>query len=44
VTNPRDFNNQVMPVYGAEFGGAMTDEQLNNLAIFLEASKGPGGG
>jgi menaquinol-cytochrome c reductase cytochrome b/c subunit len=36
VANPRQFGNQVMPVYGE----SLTEEQLNQIAAFLEASKG----
>lgn len=36
VANPRQFGNQVMPVYG----NTLTDEQLDQIAAFLEASKG----
>jgi len=43
VANPRQFGNTLMPVYGRDAGGALTDEQLDQIAIFLEASKGPGG-
>jgi menaquinol-cytochrome c reductase cytochrome b/c subunit len=39
VANPRQFGNQVMPVYGE----TLTDEQLDQIAAFLEASKGSGG-
>ena len=37
VSNPRDFGNNVMPVYGEQF----SDEQLHAIAVFLDASKGP---
>ena len=40
VANPRQFGNQVMPVYGE----TLTDQQLDQIAAFLEASKGSGGG
>jgi menaquinol-cytochrome c reductase cytochrome b/c subunit len=40
VANPRQFGNQVMPVYGE----TLTDQQLDQIAAFLEASKGPSGG
>ena len=40
VANPRQFGNQVMPVYGE----TLTDEQLDQIAAFLEASKGASGG
>jgi menaquinol-cytochrome c reductase cytochrome b/c subunit len=36
VANPREFGNQVMPVYGDN----LNDEQLRQVAEFLEASKG----
>jgi menaquinol-cytochrome c reductase cytochrome b/c subunit len=36
VGNPREFGNQVMPVYGEN----LNDEQLRQVAEFLEASKG----
>jgi menaquinol-cytochrome c reductase cytochrome b/c subunit len=36
VENPRQFGNQVMPVYGE----SLTEEQLDQIAAFLEASKG----
>ena len=39
ISNPREFGNNVMPVY-ASFG----EKTLNDLAVFLAASKGPGGG
>jgi quinol---cytochrome c reductase cytochrome c subunit, bacillus type len=38
VANPRRFGNSVMPVYGE----TLTDEQLDQIAAFLEASKGGG--
>jgi len=36
VANPREFGNQVMPVYGE----TLNDEQLRQVAEFLAASKG----
>jgi mono/diheme cytochrome c family protein len=36
VSNPRAFGNNVMPVYGQ----TLTDQQLTQIAAFLEASKG----
>ena len=36
VANPRQFGNQVMPVYGE----TLSDQQLDAIAAFLEASKG----
>ena len=44
VANPRQFGNTNMPIYGEEFGGSLNDEQLNAIGVFLEASKGEGGG
>ena len=38
VSNPRQFGNQVMPVYG----NTLSDEQLDQIAAFLAASKGGG--
>jgi menaquinol-cytochrome c reductase cytochrome b/c subunit len=38
VSNPRAFGNSVMPVYGQ----TLSDEQLDQVAAFLEASKGGG--
>jgi quinol---cytochrome c reductase cytochrome c subunit, bacillus type len=40
VSNPREFGNQVMPVYGE----TLSEEQLGQIAAFLEASKGSSGG
>jgi mono/diheme cytochrome c family protein len=37
VGNPREFGNNVMPVYGEQF----SDEQLHAIGVFLDASKGP---
>ncbi len=37
IANPREFDNSVMPVYAP-----LGDETLEQLAIFLEASKGGG--
>ena len=42
VANPREFGNSVMPVYGADAGGSLTDEQLMQMGEFLAASKGGG--
>ena len=36
VSNPRQFGNQVMPVYG----NTLSDQQLDQIAAFLAASKG----
>jgi menaquinol-cytochrome c reductase cytochrome b/c subunit len=38
ITNPRDFDNTVMPVYGD-----LGEEPIRQMAEFLEASKGEGG-
>jgi menaquinol-cytochrome c reductase cytochrome b/c subunit len=38
VANPREFDNQVMPVYGE----SLNEEQIRQVAEFLEASKGEG--
>ena len=40
ISNPREFGNQVMPVYGE----TLSQEQLGQIAAFLEASKGSSGG
>ena len=40
ISNPREFGNQVMPVYGE----TLSEEQLGQIAAFLEASKGSSGG
>jgi hypothetical protein len=42
VGNPREFGNSVMPQYGEEVGGALGQEQLDQLGTFLAASKGGG--
>ncbi len=42
VGNPREFGNNVMPIYGLDAGGSLTDEQLAQIGAFLEASKGGG--
>src|SRR3954452_7214056 len=39
VSNPREFGNSVMPIYGEQF----SDEQLRAIATFLDASKGAKG-
>jgi mono/diheme cytochrome c family protein len=39
VGNPREFDNTVMPVYGE----TLAEEQLRQVAVFLEASKGGAG-
>ena len=38
IANPREFGNQVMPVYGE----TLSDQQLEAIAEFLAASKGGG--
>jgi menaquinol-cytochrome c reductase cytochrome b/c subunit len=38
IANPREFGNSVMPQYAS-----LGEENLRNLGIFLEASKGAGG-
>jgi quinol---cytochrome c reductase cytochrome c subunit, bacillus type len=40
VANPADFNNNVMPPYGKQYGGALTAKQLLQVGEFLNASKG----
>jgi len=40
IANPADFGNLVMPRYGEEFGGSLDEEQLTQMATFLDASKG----
>jgi cytochrome c2 len=40
VADPTQFGNTVMPRYGDTF----TEEQLNSIAVFLDASEGGGGG
>ena len=42
IANPRAFGNNIMPVFGAKYGGTMSDEQLQQLGTFLAASKGGG--
>ncbi len=42
VANPRQFGNNVMQQYGEEFGGSLDDEELQQVATFLAASKGGG--
>jgi mono/diheme cytochrome c family protein len=41
VANPLQFGNPIMPQYGEEFGGSLNDEQLTQIATFLNVSKGP---
>jgi mono/diheme cytochrome c family protein len=40
VANPAEFGNNVMSPYGQEFGGAFTDQQLEEIGEFLNASRG----
>ena len=40
VADPTQFGNTVMPRYGDTF----SEEQLNSIAVFLDASEGGGGG
>jgi menaquinol-cytochrome c reductase cytochrome b/c subunit len=42
VANPSKFGNNVMPIFGAKDGGSLTDQQLQQVAAFLAASKGGG--
>jgi menaquinol-cytochrome c reductase cytochrome b/c subunit len=42
VANPRDFGNNVMPIFGEKFGGTLSAEQLKQVGDFLAASKGGG--
>ena len=42
VANPRAFGNPVMPVFGKDNGGALTQKQLDQVGAFLAASKGGG--
>ena len=41
VANPSQFGNAVMPRYGRDFGGDLTDDELRAVAVFLDLSKGP---
>jgi menaquinol-cytochrome c reductase cytochrome b/c subunit len=42
VANPRAFGNTIMPVFGAQAGGALSQQQLDQVGAFLAASKGGG--
>jgi mono/diheme cytochrome c family protein len=42
VANPRAFGNTIMPVFGKQNGGALTQQQLDQVGAFLAASKGGG--
>jgi menaquinol-cytochrome c reductase cytochrome b/c subunit len=44
VANPAKFGNNVMPRFGEKYGGSFTDEQLQQVGEFLNASKGPTSG
>jgi quinol-cytochrome oxidoreductase complex cytochrome b subunit len=41
VADPSKSGNNVMPKFGKQYGGALTDAQLHKIAVFLDASKGP---
>jgi len=40
VANPSKFGNNVMPKFGAQYGGSFDDTQLQQIGEFLNASKG----
>ena len=40
VANPRKFGNPVMPIFGKQYGGQLSDKQLAQLGAFLDASRG----
>jgi cytochrome c553 len=40
VEDPRKFGNNIMRPYGKKAGGSFSDEQLQQVATFLDASKG----
>ena len=40
VADPRKQGNNIMPIFGKQYGGALTQAQLNQLGAFLDASKG----
>jgi menaquinol-cytochrome c reductase cytochrome b/c subunit len=42
VGNPRAFGNNVMPVFGTQNGGSLSEQQLQQVGAFLAASKGGG--
>ena len=42
VGNPRAFGNNVMPVFGKQNGGSLSEQQLQQVGAFLAASKGGG--
>ena len=41
VANPSKFGNNIMPKFGAQYGGSFDDAQLQQVGAFLNASKGP---
>jgi len=41
VANPSKFGNNIMPKFGAQYGGSFDDQQLQQVGAFLNASKGP---
>ena len=41
VANPSKFGNNIMPKFGAQYGGSLNDAQLKQVGTFLDASKGP---
>jgi mono/diheme cytochrome c family protein len=40
VADPSKQGNNVMPKFGQQYGGALTDAELHQLGTFLDASKG----
>jgi quinol---cytochrome c reductase cytochrome c subunit, bacillus type len=42
VANPKEFGNTIMPVFGKQFGGALSQQELQQVGAFLAASKGGG--
>jgi quinol---cytochrome c reductase cytochrome c subunit, bacillus type len=40
VADPRKQGNNVMPIFGKQYGGALTQAELDQLGAFLDASKG----
>jgi mono/diheme cytochrome c family protein len=40
VANPGDFGNTVMPAFGQDAGGSLTQQELRQIGEFLAASKG----
>jgi menaquinol-cytochrome c reductase cytochrome b/c subunit len=41
VANPSKFGNNIMPKFGASYGGSFDDAQLKQVGAFLDASRGP---